>query len=94
MSSPRGFEAGGIGAMGMAVFTVLRARGGTAARVTGSFGSEGPVGDGGVEVAGGGGVGRGKRNDNGLKGNEELKGGLRTLRYILNERSARFAWGT
>ena len=38
--------------------------------------------------------GRGKKKESGLKENLDRSGGLRTLRYILNDLSARFACGT
>lgn len=83
MSSPRGFAAGGMGAIGRDVDADL-ARG----LATG-------VGD--VErdeVAGAWSSGLGKKNASGFHANWDRKGGLRTFRYMLKERRARFAWGT
>lgn len=83
MSSPRGFAAGGMGAIGREIDADL-ARGLA-------------VGVGDVdldEVAAAGSSGLGKKKASGFNANLDRKGGLRTLRYMLNERSARFAWGT
>jgi len=38
--------------------------------------------------------GRGKKKDSGLKDILDRSGGLRTLKYMLNDLSARFACGT
>ena len=83
MSSPRGFVAGGMVGIG-------RAAEGERERIGGVAGV--PV----VFSWGRSFSGRGKRSESGLSRNLnfERKGGLRTLRYILNERRALFVCGT
>lgn len=83
MSSPRGFAAGGIGAIGREIDADL-ARG--LAVCVGDIDRD--------EVAIVGSLGLGKKKESGFHANLDAKGGLRTLRYMLNERRARFAWGT
>ncbi len=85
MSSPRGLEAGGIGAMGTEELRLLElAEDGDGLRLRGEWGEMGEVG----------GDGRAKRNAKGLKGSLERRGGCRMLRYMLKLRRARFACGT
>ena len=87
MSSPRGFDAGGIGARG-----TLELRrppvpdGDGLRRRTGLL----CVGEAGVVGSGG----RAKRKAKGLKGSLERNGGWRMLRCMLKLRSDRFACGT
>lgn len=90
MSSPRGFDDGGIGAMGtdeLRFAAPPARRGGDGERRRASRFAAG--GGGGDE-----GAGRGKRSANGLKGSLERSGGCRTLRYMFRLRNARFACGT
>ena len=89
MSSPRGFDAGGIGAIGTEVLR-LDMRGGEGdLRGCANAVGDGGVGDGVVD--GEGGELRGKKKENQLSGNLERNGGWRTLRYMLRLRSARLA---
>lgn len=99
MSSPRGFDAGGIGAMGtdelrFAGPPPVRASGEGVRRLLG-LGGTGDVGEDGAEGegVGDGGV-RGKSREKRLKGNLERRGGWRTFRYMFRFRSARLACGT
>lgn len=84
MSSPRGFEAGGMGEIGTEELRFV-ARFGEGERRR----EDGDEGDGVDE-----GDGRGKRKEKGLNGSLERNGGWRTLRYMLKFRKARLAWGT
>lgn len=96
MSSPRGFDEGGIGDRGTTEelrFESRPSRDGERRLVLPpSVG----VGVGLVGVGAGVGVGdvRPKSIENGLKGSLDRSGGWRTFRYILKFLSARFAWGT
>ena len=92
MSSPRGFDAGGIGWMGTDELRRLApgAGEGDGLRRRGVCGVVGEDGD----AGGSGDCGRAKRNAKGLKGSLERSGGWRTLRYMLKFRRARLACGT
>jgi hypothetical protein len=82
MSSPRGLVVGGMGDIGTGTDSVddpgWGGGGGCCARVDVGRGSGG----------------RGKRKEKGLYRNWERRGGLRTFRYMFNERKARLACGT
>jgi hypothetical protein len=78
MSSPRGLVVGGIGGIVVVVVVVV---------VDAARAGEGRVGDWGSE-------GRGKKKERGLSRSLERKDGLRTFRYILNDRRALLACGT
>jgi hypothetical protein len=78
MSSPRGLDVGGIGAMGRDVDPRdILSEVGDALR-------ERLMGE----------VGRENRNDRGLKGTFDRRGARRTFRYMLNDLSALLACGT
>ena len=96
MSSPRGLLDGGIGCIGTVVVPNWGDGGGAGRRLSGEELLPGGLGDVGEEERGGLGVssGRGKKKESGFRGNFERSGGLRTLRRMLNERSARLACGT
>ncbi len=87
MSSPRGFDAGGMGEMGTEELRLdMRVGEGEWRRPPSSVtGEGGRDGDGDV---------RGKRKENGLKGNLDRSGGCRTFKNMLKFRSARLACGT
>lgn len=87
ISSPRGLLDGGIGEIGTDELRLdMRMGEGARRRLTsGVVGDEGREGDGEV---------RGKRNENGLKGNFERRGGCLTFKYIFRFRRAWFACGT
>lgn len=86
MSSPRGFVLGGIGDKGCGVGEVEGSDDveGGRLRLTVVDWAGGEVGDG----------DRGKKNPSGLNGILEVRGGFRTFRYMLNDRSALLACGT
>jgi hypothetical protein len=83
MSSPRGVDAGGMGAIGT----------GIASEVFGSVFEALSGGEGDAERTAKGG-GRGKKKEKGLKMNLKRRGGLRRFRYMLKDRRALFACGT
>ena len=70
MSSPLGFDAGGMGAIGTDELRLLEPGDGEGLRLRGKCGDVGELGE-----VGGGDVGRAKRNANGLKGSFDRSGG-------------------
>ena len=80
MSSPRGLEEGGMGGMGTEEL-----------RLDGLLGEGDLRRDGEGRGEGVEGAVRGNRNEKGLNGSFERKGGCRTFKYMLKFRNALFA---